>query len=87
MKKDDDKALEQFYSFLKYQGKRYYLSWPFKEDVANLNDNYWLCYLRLKSLIRRLKEKKKLLLNYDQVLKDQENQRIIEEVPKERKHH
>ena len=82
MEKDDDKALEQFYLFLKYHGKRYYVSWPFKEDVANLHDIYWLCYLILKSINKRLKEKGKLLLNYDQVLKDLENQGIIEEVPK-----
>ena len=35
VEKNDDKALEQFYSSLKYQEKKYYVSWPFKEDVAN----------------------------------------------------
>ena len=46
-----------------------------------LHDNHWLCYLRLKSIVKRLKKKKGLLIIYDQIFEDQERQGITEEVP------
>ena len=70
MEKNDDKALEQSYSTLKYQRKRYYVGWSFKENVANLNDNCWLCYLGLQSTIKTSEKKKEFLSNYDQILKN-----------------
>ena len=77
---DDDLALKQFYSTLTKKESRYYASWSFKTGIPDLADNYELCYLRLKSVIKRLKDNRGLLLKYDGIFKEQESKGIIEEI-------
>ena len=80
MEKDDDLALQQFYSTLTKKESCYYVGWPFKTGISDLADDYGLCYLRLESIIKRLKDNRELLLKYDGIFKKQESKGIIEEI-------
>ena len=68
--KDDDLTLKHFYSTLTKREQRCYASWPFKEGITKLTDNYGLCYVRLKSTIKCLRDNYEFLLKYDEIFKD-----------------
>lgn len=61
---------------------RYEVSLPWKEEnFANLSDDYDLCLASLRSVFNCLKGNAELLKEYDEILKAQLNEGIIEEVP------
>ena len=60
---------------------RYQVSLPWKDDQLPTSNGYFSCLSRLRQLHSRLKTDKKLLEQYDQVIKEQEQSGIIEPVP------
>uniref|UniRef100_A0A1I7VAC2 DUF1758 domain-containing protein n=1 Tax=Loa loa TaxID=7209 RepID=A0A1I7VAC2_LOALO len=77
---DDEKALEQFKNCITKENNRYQVSWPWKDSKINLQDNYGLCYGRLRTLIKRLQTNPSLLECYDEIIKEQLQSNIIEKV-------
>jgi len=78
---DDDIALDNFNKTIKYEDERYYATWPWKDDVSSLPDNYGLALGRLKSLLRKLKQHPDLLKQYDDIIQDQLDKGVIEQLP------
>ena len=63
---------------------RYEVSLPWKDEVFEpLHSNYDMCKNRLNSLYHKLTDKPDLLDQYDQILKEQLAQGVIEKVPPE----
>ncbi|XP_047143059.1 uncharacterized protein LOC124817258 [Hydra vulgaris] len=60
--------------------KQYSVRLPFKENHFPICDNYSLCINRLKYLQKRLSKDKRLLQSYNDIIKDQSLQGIIEPV-------
>ncbi|MCP4486958.1 MAG: hypothetical protein GY820_06515 [Gammaproteobacteria bacterium] len=77
---DDDMALQQFNSNVTYDQGRYFVTWPWKSYPPDLPDNYGLAFGRLCSLGRRFKQEPDLLSKYQSILRQQEQQGIIEKV-------
>ena len=63
-----------------FNGQRYELSLPWKAEISDLNDDYDLAFHRLKSLHFRLKQNPELLSEYDNIVKDQLANGVIEHV-------
>ena len=63
---------------IKFDGARYTVSLPWKQEISTIPDNYALCVRRLHVLLKRLKKNPKLLEQYDRIIKDQEVEGIIE---------
>ncbi|VDM31544.1 unnamed protein product, partial [Toxocara canis] len=78
--KDDDEALRQFYKSVSLVDGRYTVSWPWRDTPPKfpLRDNYQLSVGRLRSLIKRLSVDSNLLRKYDDTIKEQLSQQIIE---------
>ena len=53
---------------------------PWKEENPDLPDNYKLCYGRLNSTIKRLRDNPEVLKMYDDILQDQLKKNVIEKV-------
>uniref|UniRef100_A0A1I7VPN2 Integrase catalytic domain-containing protein n=1 Tax=Loa loa TaxID=7209 RepID=A0A1I7VPN2_LOALO len=77
---DDEKALEQFKNCITKENNRYQVSWPWKDSKINLQDNYGLCYGRLRTQIKRLQTNLSLLERYEEIIKEQLQSNIIEKV-------
>lgn len=70
-----------FIKDLSYDGKRYVVGLPWKEEKEPIPSEYQLCHNRLNSLHHKLKRDPELLREYDQIIKEQLQMGIIEEVP------
>lgn len=79
---NDDLALQSFEATLKYEDKRYYVDFPWKNDSRDVQSNYGLAVGRLKSLIRRHSDDGILKVCED-TLTEQLRNGILEEVPNE----
>ena len=62
----------------------YYVGRPWKDENFKFTENYELSIGRLKSLQKRLKDDPELLQKYDEVIKDQLEQGVIEVVDKKK---
>ena len=69
---------DNFCDTIKTRDGRYEVSLPWLETHRPLPDNYLLSFKRLQSLLRRLRQSPELLHQYDDVIKDQLKQGIIE---------
>uniref|UniRef100_A0A914WWH6 Integrase catalytic domain-containing protein n=1 Tax=Plectus sambesii TaxID=2011161 RepID=A0A914WWH6_9BILA len=78
--KDDDLALQQLDDTIMFNNGRYNVKWPWKSEFPQLPDNYWLCYGRLKSLMKRFSGETDLLKKYNDIIQDQLAKEIIEKV-------
>uniref|UniRef100_A0AAF5PJS5 DUF1758 domain-containing protein n=1 Tax=Wuchereria bancrofti TaxID=6293 RepID=A0AAF5PJS5_WUCBA len=77
---DDEEALKQFKNSITKENNRYQVCWPWKDKKINLQDNYGLCYGRLKTLVKRFQSNQSLLERYDEIIKEQLLSNIIEKV-------
>ena len=78
---DDDLAISQFNQSIKSVNGRYYVSWPWRSSSPNeLKTNFGLAYGRLKSLLKQLKDRPEILVNYDKVIKQQEELGVVEKI-------
>ena len=77
---DDDEALAKFNKSIKLVNDRYQVRWPWREENPDLPDNYKLCYGRLTSSIKRLKENPETMKKYNDIITDQVTKGIIERI-------
>ncbi|KAI5746273.1 hypothetical protein M8J77_001792 [Diaphorina citri] len=75
---EDDLALENFQSTLKYEDNRYYVNFPWKNDSRNIQDNYGLAVGRLRSLVKR-HSNDGILQTCKNIFQEQLRQGILEE--------
>ena len=71
---------EQFKDHISFDGTRYEVTLPWKDNALNLPDNYELSLCRLKGLLKRLKRNPELLREYNQSIRDQIDNGIVEVV-------
>ena len=76
--KNESSVYDKFVQQISFDGQRYQLSLPWKENHSPLPDNLELCHRQLISLLRRLKQNFQLLAEYELVIKDQLGRGIIE---------
>ena len=76
--KDESSVYEKFIQQVSFNGQRYQVKLPWKENHPPLPDNFELCRRRLISLLKRLKQNPQLLVEYDSVIKDQLDREIVE---------
>ena len=74
----DDDVLTRFGESIKFENDRYEVTWPWKADDISLPDNYQVAVDRMKSVVRRLQTDAKLLHRYDDTIKQQLEQEVIE---------
>ena len=79
--REENSVEEKFEDTVSFNGERYSVQLPWKSDRVNLQTNRSLCERRLNSQLKRLKKEPEILKKYDDVIKDQIKQGIIEEVP------
>ena len=78
--KPEESVFDKFLKETKFNGERYEVKLPWKEDHRLLPDNYMLSCYRLKSLLKRMKVNSSVLKEYDNVIREQINLGIIEDV-------
>lgn len=80
---NEETVVEQFSRDVHFNGERYEVSLPLKENHELLPDNFQVSKSRLNSLLRRLKSKPEMLEHYNEVIQDQLDKNIIEVVDEE----
>ena len=78
--KDDDAIMEQFKQTVTKVNGRYQVKWPWRDKDSIIPENYQLCIGRLKSLQKRLNSDPELFQKYDEIIKNQEDNGMIEAV-------
>lgn len=76
----DVNVMQNFEEKVKFDGSRYTVSLPWKDNHDILPDNYLLCKGRLTSLLKRLKNDPELFKKYDDIIHKQEEEGIVENV-------
>lgn len=71
---------DEFQDKIRFADGRYEVSLPWKEPHPPLPDNHQLSLKRLQGLLQRLRHDRKILLEYDSIIKEQEGLGIIERV-------
>ena len=66
---------------ISFDGQHYEVALPWKEDCLPSSNNYGMCESRLRSLHQKLKAKPELLSEYDNIIKEQEQNGIVERAP------
>jgi len=84
IKENEPTVYEKFITDIRHDGERYEVKLPFKEFHPVLPDNYQLSKRRLGSLLQRLKSKPQVLEHYDEIIRDQLRNNIIEAITSER---
>ena len=84
MKEDDKLVMEHYNNAVKKVGRRYQVSWPWKDKSTKLPDNYELSVGRFKSLYKKLNRDLELQTIYDEVIENQLNKGNIEMVTKDK---
>ena len=79
----DSEALKALHETLRYEGGRYYVSWPWKNKITCLPENRELAFGRLKSLVRKMRNNCELVKQYDNIIQDQLHLGVIEKVKPE----
>ena len=67
---DDTMALDHFNRMEQFVNGRYQVSWPWKDPLPGLHDNYGLALGRLRSLAKRFASDPPLSQGYAKVIKD-----------------
>ena len=75
-----DEIYEDFLDNVEFTGKRYSVKLPWKMGHKPIPTNYSVSLSRLKSQLRRLKATPEILEGYDNIIKEQLDNGIIEEV-------
>nr|XP_047141395.1 uncharacterized protein LOC124816304 [Hydra vulgaris] len=73
--------LKNFYDKIQFNGKRYSVPLPWKQERKQIPDNYEKSKLRLLSTYNRLKINLNLLQQYNEIIRQQEHEGIIERIP------
>ena len=75
---DDKRAVQHFSETVKKENSKYNVSWPWRQKNPNLLDNYELALGRRKTTLSILQQDSEPLRKYDEVIKDQLKNGIIE---------
>nr|XP_047123002.1 uncharacterized protein LOC105849194 [Hydra vulgaris] len=73
--------LKYLYDKIQFNGKRYSVPLPWKQERKQIPDNYEKSKLRLLSTYNRLKKNPNLLQQYNEITRQQEHEGIIERIP------
>ena len=73
--------MSEFIQKVEFNGQKYETPLPWKTDHELLPDNFLLAKNRLVSLVNRLKKDPVVLKTYDNIIKSEEAEGIIEETP------
>ena len=84
MQGDESSVSTDILRDITFNGKRYEVGLPWKEEVFSLSNDYELSYNRLTSLVNRLKQDPTLLKEYNAIIEEQIEQGIVERVPVEK---
>ena len=76
--KEDDLAIEHFQKTITRNAGRYVIQWPWRQPAPPLAENFGLCMGRLRSLWTKLSQNPKLLSDYNETVKTQLQDGIIE---------
>ena len=77
----DDFVMDWFKGTISRKDKRYFVSWPWREENEfHLPENFELSLGRLKSLIKRIEKNPDLLEKYNNVIQEQIANSVIERV-------
>ena len=77
---DKTRALKKFEESIQFDGSHYSVRLPWKCNPEVLPDNFVVAKGRLKSLYRRLSSNPERLKEYDDIIRNQEAERIVETV-------
>ena len=66
-----------------FNGHRYEVRLPWKDNHPTVPSDYELCVNRLRSLQRKLLKEPELVKEYDQIIEEQINHGIVERIPEE----
>ena len=80
-KEADGSDFSNFLKKVKWNEERYTVPLPWKKEHDVLPDNYMQCVRRLRSCVTRLKNEKDLMKEYDEIIRQQEKEEIVEKVP------
>ena len=80
-KHNDSEIVQKFKNSLDFNGKRYQVKLPFKENFDVISDNYELSKNRLKSLARKFNADYTLYEEYEKIIDYQLETGIVEIVP------
>ena len=75
--------MEKFTNTLKFENKRYQVTWPWKTENPDLPQNRQLAIGRLNSCLSKLRNKQELLTEYDSLIQDQLLKGVIVKVDNE----
>lgn len=78
---DEQRAIDQFYQGINFNGERYEVTLPWKESPPSLNIDFGLAHGRLRSLYKKLAAQPALLEQYNSILLQQLSDGVIEIVP------
>jgi len=59
---------------------RYMVTWPWKDRIPDLPENYELAFGHLRSMLQKLVKSPTLIKQCDEIIQEQLNRRIIERV-------
>ena len=79
--KQSDEVCEAFQDNISFDGERYSVKLPWKVGHDTLPTNYELSLSRMRSQVRRLRQKPDILREYDSIIKEQLKTGVIERVP------
>ena len=66
---------------IKFNGERYEVGLPWKDEREAIPSEFQLCFNRLRSLHKKLRKDPLLLKEYDEIINEQYRMKIIGEVP------
>ncbi|XP_066923479.1 uncharacterized protein [Clytia hemisphaerica] len=76
---EDITVLQDFEKSTVFEEGRYHVSLPFKENSEPLGDNYRTAKKRLQHLHEQFSKDKQLFADYEQIINEQRNLKVIEE--------
>ena len=77
---EEDRVMQEFNESIFFDGKNYHVPILFRCDPSVLPDNYSMCVSRLRSLFSKLQADPNLLQIYDDIIRQQETDGVIEAV-------
>ena len=77
---EDKQAMAKFKETVQFKDGRYEVTWPWKDKEVELPSNKQLAYGRLKSCVKKLKNRPELLKKYDSIIQDQLEKGVIERI-------
>ena len=78
--REDNQVHENLVDNICFTGERYQVGLPWKIGNGDLPTNYEISLMRLQSQLRKLRNDPQTLIEYDKIIREQENMGIVERV-------